>query len=69
MNGKCLCGYEYIKGIKEDGSFGVLLGDVPFGEIKGSFEIQSSNPYEYGTKVYLAVCPKCGTVRTERKWF
>jgi hypothetical protein len=62
---KCLCGYEHESGLDEDANYKEnLLGDEPFSRIQGSTFKKYLGMGETN-EIYLYICPKCGTIKTE----
>lgn len=73
MKIKCVCGYERESGPDESGKWDDhLRGDEDFVPIIGMFEVVSPNTgatcaFDRVERVELLACPKCGTVRMERR--
>jgi len=67
INAKCVCGYEYERGIGEDGAYGLLKGDEEFHRVMDAFHLFPQNSWDTPQGVHILVCPKCGTLRAERK--
>ena len=66
---KCACGYEHKSGVDDRGNWqDNLAGDEPFLRIEGSvFRIKTDERYSEYEDVSLHACPKCGTVRMEKR--
>lgn len=66
---KCVCGYEHQEGLDDKGDWqSNLVGDSEFIKITGStFKVSTGNLGDHHEDVRLYACPKCHTVRMERR--
>lgn len=62
LDKKCVCGYEYYRSVFDDDDK-KDTGNESFILIKGSYYIHERYRDNDERKVFLYVCPECGTVQ------